>query len=319
MPYKSRFVIALTLFFSILFFCLPLLADWIVSDPVYTKYAGRDANRIVSHIQKALIFPFGKWLSVSKLSWLVIPYFFLLFAGIRYLFRFKKFWRIFGIVSFSLLLFLYLFPNTLLILENNKPSIVQGSVANGSIKNAKRMYFRGDNFTTYSFVCYLAGRTFVHDKVRKTMVDSYQSCKESCPDITFIVGETGHPNGGHFPPHRTHRNGMSVDFMTPLLKNKKAYRSNHLFNLWGYRYEFDNEGKKGNLEIDYETMARHLIALEKAAKQNGLKIQKVIFDPVLRPYLLATASGKKIKHLPYTKNRVIIRHDDHYHVDFALR
>lgn len=316
---KSKFVIISTLLFAGFFFIVPLIAEWVVSDPVYAKYADRDAPRIVKAIQKGMVYPFGKTLSISTLYWLIVPYYFLLFLLIRYLLkRFGKFWRITGIVAAVVLGFLYLFPNTLLYFENDLPSLAIGSVSNGSIKNAKRMNFEGENFTTYSFACYMLGRTFVHDKVRAAMLESYRTCEQSCPDIQFVVGEIGRKHGGSFAPHRTHRNGMSVDFMTPLLYKGKPKTSHHLLNLWGYRFEFDNKGKKDNWEIDYETTARHLLTLDKAAKKNGLRIKKVIFDPVLRPYLLATPTGQRIKHLPFTKNRVIIRHDDHYHVDFAF-
>ena len=36
------------------------------------------------------------------------------------------------------------------------------------------------------------------------------------PGVKFVYGETGWPDGGPMPPHRTHRNGMSVDFMVPV-------------------------------------------------------------------------------------------------------
>lgn len=219
--------------------------------------------------------------------------------------------------------FLFIFPSTILLFENNKPSISKGTVSNGKIENAKRVPMRGKNYTTYSFSGYLFGRTFAHDKVKQTTLDAYEICKETCPEITFLLGEIGDHNGGQFLPHRTHRNGMSVDYMTPLTKNGKSvgthYFNYHLFNLWGYRMEFDKNGKKGKQEIDFNTTAKHIQALEKAAAKNGLRIQKIIFAPELRKKMLQTEEGKKIRHLPYTKNPVIIRHDDHYHVDFVLR
>ena len=315
--FKHPSVYWTALLFTILFFCIPFIAEWITSDPTYAKYAGRDVTRIAQYVQSGFVYPFGKWLGSSWRSFIVFPYLFLVFGTLRFLFvRFKKFWKIAGISAIGLYVFLFLFPNTLMILENNKESISKGTVANGSISNAKRVQYRGINHSTYSYTCYLFGRTFAHSKVRNTILDAYQYCEQTCPEVDFVLGEIGSRHGGHFPPHRTHRNGKSVDFMTPLLKNGKPYQANHLFNLWGYRLEFDNKGSTGNVSIDYETMAKHLLALEKAAKENDLRIQKVIFDPVLRPYLLATPTGKKLKHLPFTKNRVIVRHDDHYHVDF---
>ena len=131
--------------------------------------------------------------------------------------------------------------------------------------------------------------------------------------------ETGHKSGGRFLPHRTHRNGMSVDFMTPMLKNGKPYQSHHIFNLWGYGWEFDDTGKKGKVSIDYETMARHIMAVYETAPKHGLRIKKVIFDPVLQPYLFQTETGKKLKGKFYfTRHRVSFRHDDHYHIDFEI-
>jgi len=304
---------------TLLYFSLPLIAKWIVTDPTYAKYAGNDARIIVAQIQKGFVFPFGKWLSSAFRSILVFPYLLLFFGLIRFLFvRFKRTWKIVGISFLGILIFLFIFPNTLMLFQNNQPSISSGSVSNGQIKNAKRMKYRGENYTTYSFAGYLLGRTFVHSELKKTIVETYFECEKTCPNINFVLGEIGSRKGGRFLPHRTHRNGLSVDFMTPLLKYGEAFQANHLFNLWGYRWEFDDKGVKGNVEIDYETMAKHLFTLEKLGKQNGLRIQKVIFDPVLRPYLLATETGGKLKHLPFTKNRVVIRHDDHYHVDFEV-
>ena len=301
------------------YFTMPFLAKWIVSNPTYAKYAGKDAQIIVNFIQSGFVFPFGKWLNPTFQAIVVFPYWVLIFGLIRWSFvRFKHVWKITSISIVSVFLFLFLFPNVLMVFENDEPSVSIGSVSNGSIKNAKRMEYRGENFTTYSFAGYLLGRTFVHSQLKKTILESYKNCQSTCPDIDFVLGEIGKRNGGRFLPHRTHRNGLSVDFMTPLLKYGEPYRSNHLFNLWGYSWEFNDKGEKGSVEIDYETMAKHLFSLEKMAKENGLRIKKVIFDPVLRPYLLATQTGQKLKHLPYTKNRVVVRHDDHYHVDFEV-
>jgi penicillin-insensitive murein endopeptidase len=67
-------------------------------------------------------------------------------------------------------------------------------------------------------------------------------------------------------------------------------------------------------------MARHIMALERAAKKHGLSIKKIIFDPKLQPFLSKTKSGKGLrKRIYFTRNRVIPRHDDHYHVDFEIR
>ncbi len=301
------------------YWCLPEIAQAIVKQPNYRHYAHHDAGLITTYIQKLLVFPFGDLLSFGPRAFFVFPYWVLLIVLLRaFYIHTQKFWKKAGPVIAGLFILLWLFPNVLLYLEGSQASQSTGRVASGRIVNSKRMHFDGNNFTTYSFICYLAGRTFVHEKVRQVMIDAYAVCEETCLNRTFVVGEIGLRKGGRFLPHRTHQNGLSVDFMTPVLKNGKVYRSHHLFNLWGYTMEFDEKGKRGDLTIDYENMARHLLELKRAAKANGISIQKVIFDPVLQPYLMQTTVADEIKTLPFTKKRVIIRHDDHYHIDFGV-
>lgn len=207
----------------------------------------------------------------------------------------------------------------MLLGESDTPSKSIGTVANGRIEHAKRIPYQGPNYRTYSFAGYLAGRTFVHQKVRDVVLDAYTELSETLPNQTFVLMETGKRFGGRMLPHRTHRNGLSVDFMTPLQKKGEPYAASGLFNLWAYGRDFDDSGKKASLAIDYEVMAQHLLAIERAAKKHGIGIQKVIFDPVLRKYLLKSPSGKKLgSRFPFTRNRVVVRHDDHYHIDFRL-
>ncbi|MBX2877363.1 MAG: penicillin-insensitive murein endopeptidase [Saprospiraceae bacterium] len=314
-PFPYIFAVLVTL----IYISLWPISEWVTAKPGLVKYAEHDAPRIVGILRKGLLYPFGGVLTNTMRHALVFPYWLLLGFGIRALYLLgKPYWKYVLGTFTGILLLLYIFPGILLLFEGNLPSQSTGRVGKGSIVNAKRIPYRGANFTTYSFGGYLSGRTFVHDKVKTTVLDAYEICRETAPSTHFILGETGRKHGGAFIPHRTHQNGLSVDFMTPLLKKDRPYQRHHLFNLWGYAHEFDDKGKKGNLEVDYETMAIHLLAVKRAAKANGLRIQKVIFDPVLRPKLLATSMGKELRSLPFTKNRVIIRHDDHYHIDFKV-
>lgn len=306
------------LIISILFWSLPYIAEALVKHPTF-RYASSDAAKIARYLQNVFLTPFGKYQTSLVNNFIVFPYFWLLFFGLSWLYnRFRKFLNRFFLGVFSFTVLLFIFPNTLLWFESDAPSRSTGSVSNGKIENAKRLPFRGANFTSYSFPGYLAGRTFVHEKIRKTVLDAFDICKETCPEVCFLIGETGRKKGGRFMPHRTHQNGLSVDLMTPLLKNKSPYHSSHLFNLWGYGYEFDENGKTGNISVDYQTLAKWIAALDKASKKNGIQIQKIIFDPILRKQLLKVKGGKAIQHLPYTKNRVVIRHDDHFHIDFKI-
>ena len=318
--FRPAFPYVAALLLSLIYFCLPWITKQIITNPIFSKSASLDAKNIATYIQDALLFPISKYLNHSTASLLAFPYFLLVLYLLKWVYlRTKKLWKYLLIFLIGLLIFLYIFPNSLLILDNNKESISYGTVSNGRIENSKRVAFRGPNHSTYSYLGYLLGRTFVHNKVKQTIMDAYKICETTCPNVCFVLGETGKRKGGRFLPHRTHRNGLSVDFMSPMIQQAKPYRSHHLFNRWGYGLEFDQQGKTKDYQIDYETMAQHILAVKKAAAANGLRIQKIIFDPALQLQLKKTTVASEIKNLPYTKNRVTVRHDDHYHIDFALQ
>lgn len=305
---------------TVLYFALPSLVDSLISRPAFAPYAAREAPLISEYLQELMVYPFGNWLPATARHILVFPYWLLLLLGIQYLYRrWRRVWWAAAAVAGALMLYLFLFPNSLLVFDNEAPSISHGTVSDGHIENAKRLPYQGENFTTYSFAGYLLGRTFVHERVRETVLAAFDSCRTTCPGMTFVIGETGRPHGGSFAPHRTHRNGLSVDIMTPMMDHEgNPYRRHNLFNLWGYAMELDDFGRTEDASVHYECLAHYLLALKKAAPDNGLRIQKVIFDPILRMKLLETRAGRQIRDLPFTSRRAILRHDDHFHVDFAV-
>jgi len=73
--------------------------------------------------------------------------------------------------------------------------------------------------------------------------------------------ETGRKEGGQFKPHKTHRSGLSVDFMTPVVnsRGKSVHLPTYSLNKLGYTIEFDTSDKYNNLSIDYEAMAAHIV------------------------------------------------------------
>ena len=121
-------------------------------------------------------------------------------------------------------------------------------------------------------------------------------------------------------PHRTHQNGMSVDFMVPVLdaQGRSVPLPSSPLNEFGYGLEFDAQGRAGDLRTDYAALAEHLYQLRQAARKRQVGIALVIFDPALMPALLATARGKDLRGLPFMQGKPWIRHDEHVHVDFAL-
>ena len=196
-----------------------------------------------------------------------------------------------------------------------------GTTAKGRLEGGVRLPISGDNFTSYSLLAHVADRTYVHSRVRDVMMAAWKSLKLNHPDKVFKYAETGHKAGGPFPPHKTHQNGLSVDFMTPVLNadGESDTLPTHALNRLGYDIEFDSSDQADGYRIDYDALAAHLVALHKAAKTEGIDIWRVIFDPHLQPKLLRTQDGRYLKkHLTFSTLRSWVRHDEHYHVDFRV-
>jgi penicillin-insensitive murein endopeptidase len=209
---------------------------------------------------------------------------------------------------------------------NDLPSKSIGSVSNGSLVNGKLLPFSGTNFRYFDTTSYLYKRAFVHDQLLKSVLSCYKECEIAFPSHSFCIMECSNEKGGKIAPHHTHQNGLSIDFMTPLLKDGKAYYALDSLGAEHYLLEFDAEGKNSvdkTIEIDFETVAHHLWILEQAAHKNGLKISKVIWKLELKDKLFATEYGKKLKaqNIYFAQNLTPIinsLHDNHYHVDFEF-
>ena len=200
-------------------------------------------------------------------------------------------------------------------------SICYGTTTNGRLEGGVQLPLNGPNFESYSALAATLGRTYVHSKVKQIMVDAYALLENTSPGKVFKYAETGFKQGGQFKPHKTHRNGLSVDFMLPVVnqKGESVHLPTHPFNKWGYAIEFDQKGHYKQYNIDYEAMASHLVALHKAATKNGAGLWRVIFDPGLQPYLLNTRHGSYLKeNIRFSKKRSWVRHDEHYHIDFQV-
>ena len=206
-------------------------------------------------------------------------------------------------------------------MDGNRPSICRGTVARGSLEGGRRLPYSGENYRAYSMLGFLLGRTFVHEAVRNTMRDAYAGLSKSRPELRFVYAETGWPWGGRFAPHKTHANGTSVDFHVPVrtLDGRISELPTSPFNQFGYAVEFDNTGRAGSHKLDFEAMGLHLLALDRAARAHGIRIQQVIFDVGLQSKLAATGAGAQaMGRIAFTKQQAWVRHDEHYHVDFAV-
>jgi penicillin-insensitive murein endopeptidase len=196
-----------------------------------------------------------------------------------------------------------------------------GRVANGRIEHSVKLPASGPNFSAYSSVAAALGRTHVHSRVAEVVVAAYAAAHAASPGVTYVYGETGWPAGGRFRPHRTHQNGLSVDFFVPVRNaaGQSVPMPTGPTNRYGYDLEFDANGRLGELSIDFTALAEHLFQLHAAARARGIGLALVIFDPPLLPRLFATPRGPYLRqHLPFMKGSAWVRHDEHYHVDFAI-
>lgn len=165
------------------------------------------------------------------------------------------------------------------------------------------------------------GRTYVHSTVHAVIVEAYTEAGKTTPETVFVYGETGKENGGVFDPHKTHRNGLSVDFMVPVVNKAgdSVALPTSVLNKWGYDLEFDDNGNLDNLMIDFDALAEHIYQLHRAAKENGVGVWRVILAPELQPHLRDSTRWPYLEeHIEFSTKRSWVRHDEHYHVDFDL-
>ncbi|TDP75492.1 penicillin-insensitive murein endopeptidase [Bradymonas sediminis] len=207
-------------------------------------------------------------------------------------------------------------------LETDVASQSIGTTSAGELHHGKRLPSSGANFTTYSRLGSLIGRTCVPDRVRDAILGAYETLAEDRPATHFTFGETAWcAGGGRLRPHRTHQNGLAVDFMVPVLTHagEPAFFPAWPWTKFGYGVDFDVRGQTKNLKIDFDAIAAHLLALERTARAQGLKIDRVIFAPELRDALFNAVGGKEVRaRIEFMKGKAWVRHDEHYHVDFAV-
>lgn len=209
---------------------------------------------------------------------------------------------------------------------NSLPSISVGSVSEGSIKNAKLIPFSGENYQYFDRWSYLNGRAFLNGKVLKAVLRTYEVLNQQLPNRGFKIMECSHQEGGKLFPHRTHQNGLSIDFMMPLTKGGRAYYELDDKGIKHYLLDFDNSGKYNKdaaVSIDFNLVAKHILELNRQANKEGLKIVKVIIKIELKDDLFNTKYGKVLKNsgiyiVKGLTPKINELHDDHYHIDFGV-
>ena len=163
--------------------------------------------------------------------------------------------------------------------DNNQPSTSIGTVSTGALSNGKLFPFYGPNFEYFDTLSYFNHRAFVNGKLKKTMLQAYHVLDSQIPSRKFVVMECSNKKGGTMHPHRTHQNGLSIDFMMPLIKGDSAYYELDTLGAAHYWLRFDRNGRYANdtlISIDLNLVARHLLILDDQARKNGLKISMVL-------------------------------------------
>ncbi len=198
------------------------------------------------------------------------------------------------------------------------------TVSNGSLINGALFPFRGVNFQYFDTISYLNGRAFLNSKVKSIILNTYKEFETLESDRFFYIMECSNQHGGQMKPHRTHQNGLSVDFMMPLKKNKIPFYELDLIGVNHYLLSFDNYGrysKDPDVVIDFDLVAKHILLLNQNAKKKGFKISKVIIKIELKDELYNSKYGQELKEsgiyiVKALSPLINSLHDDHYHIDF---
>lgn len=202
-----------------------------------------------------------------------------------------------------------------------------GSVRNGSMKNGFIFPWSGENYRYFSPLSYyIMDNGYAHHKVHDAMLYAFKNLASTAPGIQWRLMETNGRNGGNMLIHRTHENGMSVDLMIPKKNGDRQSRFWDRVGMWHYLLDFDDEGGfylNNNVKLDLENLAKAILAIDDGARQNGLRIRKILLRTRLLDEFYSTKSGKEVRRrkiyipqrLPYWVDRV---HDDHIHVDFEI-
>jgi penicillin-insensitive murein DD-endopeptidase len=251
-------------------------------------------------------------------------------------------------LSLLLLLLITLAATPQLFHSNKGISISHGSRFTGYLENGFLLPYTGDNFEYFSWTSYyIMDNAYVNNQVGEVVLKAYSLLEEQQPENQYVLMECSDHFGGPLLFHESHKNGLSIDFMSPKIKDNTPYTG---LDGWGFAHyflEFDSKGvllvkypflnyistklatvfAQGFMEqevsINFEMIAQHLLALQEATKGTNVRIRKVIFKLQLKDELYSGTYGKKLLKsgiplatiLPKSTNEM---HEDHYHVDFIV-
>lgn len=190
----------------------------------------------------------------------------------------------------------------------------------GKLQGGVPLPCRGANFESFAQTACTLGRNYLHPLVRDTVFDAYRALAVSHPTRAWQYGETGKAQGGALWPHKTHQNGLAVDFFVPVVDGagRPAKLPISLFNKLGYGLEFRRDGRLGELRIDFRAIAAHLLVLDAAGREREVRIERVILTLDFHRALFEQAPELRRLAAKFMQREAWVRHDEHYHVDFGI-
>lgn len=192
----------------------------------------------------------------------------------------------------------------------------------GKLEGAVKLPCSGENFEAFTSVACGLGRTWLHPDVTATLLDAYAVLAKRDSSRRWQYGDLGLEHGGRLRPHRTHQSGVAADFFVPVLDaaDKPASVPIRVRQKYGYALEFDAKGRLAEeaLRVDFKAIAAHLLALESAGRKHGVRIERVIVTPDFHRALFAAEPKLSALRSRFMTKEAWVRHDEHYHVDFAL-
>jgi penicillin-insensitive murein endopeptidase len=200
-----------------------------------------------------------------------------------------------------------------------KDAVSYGSGRCGRLVGSAALPCRGTNFEVSSPAVCILGRNHVHPLVRQTVVEAYRALEATSSGRTWQYGDTGTANGGPLWPHRTHQNGLSVDFFMPMVDQRGPARlPTSTVNRAGYGLELTETGTIHALTADWAAVGQHLLALEAAGRAHSVVIKRIIVTPAFHQKLLEATPQLARLYPRFMQQEAWVRHDEHYHVDFGI-
>ncbi len=194
----------------------------------------------------------------------------------------------------------------------------QGSC--GKLSGGTALPCSGPNFEACSVLACALGRNYLHPLATETLLEAYSTLAKQPSSRRWQYGDLGFQNGGRLRPHRTHQSGRAADFFVPVVDaaGAPALVPISATNRFGYGVEFSENGRLGELRIDWHALTDHLLALEAAGRARGVGLERIILAPELRDLLLGADPRAARFRDRFMKGPAWVRHDEHYHVDFSL-